>query len=131
MSAAGKWNAEPRESVAPPGPPVPRPAAGAEKVRAPLDLDAWQAVGWALVGSSLYLLGVLVAGFGLAATFGWWVGGLLVLLAGGVPAGYSLVKAHQRTAVRDRAVAEARFRGDQPAGSGGAPPRTYPIPTRD
>lgn len=70
--------------------------------RPPLDLDQVQTLAWSVVGAVLYLLGVLVAGFGLAVAFGWWAGGLLVLLAGGVPSGYSLVTASARRAERER-----------------------------
>ena len=70
-------------------------------------LDEFQEAAWAVTGAVLYLLGVVVAGWGLASTFGWWTGGLLVLVAGGLPSGYSLRKASERRAARESRAAFA------------------------
>lgn len=97
MSAAGKWVAERRDddpdtvTIEPLRPDEPRP------VR---DLDKAQEVAWAIVGAILYLSGAL-AGGGMLVLFGGtpaWVavGCLWVMLAGALPAGYSMVKAAER-----------------------------------
>lgn len=69
-----------------------------EEERKPLDLDQLQEAAWAIVGAFLYLLGVIAAAVTLTMAFAGWVGALVVLVAGGVPSGYSLLKASQRRA---------------------------------
>lgn len=106
MSAgANRWALEPAGAEPAAVPP-----------REPIDLDKLQEVAWALVGAVLYLLGVVAAAAGFGAWLGLWAAGVVLLVAGGVPSGYSLAKAHQRSAAREAAARQAKFRGDPPPG---------------
>ena len=81
--------------------------------REPIDLDKVQVVAWAVVGAALYLGFAVASAIALTLAFGAWVGCLVGLGAGTLPAGYSLVKAHQRTAAREARAGQATFRGDE------------------
>lgn len=73
-----------------------------EEERKPLDLDQLQETAWAIVGAFLYLLGVIAAAVTLTMAFAGWVGALVALVAGAIPSGYSLLKASERRAERER-----------------------------
>ena len=92
--------------------------------REPIDLDKVQVVAWSVVGVALYLGFAIASAVALTLAFGAWVGCLVGLLAGTLPAGYSLVKAHQRTAAREKRAHQAVFRGEAPSAS------AFDIPNR-
>lgn len=110
MTARKDWAGEPREI----GGVDPTPAGIIPTAAAPVgprDLDRLQMTVDAIGARVVYLVGVIGGAPTFGVMFGWWVGFLLLILAGGIPAGYQARKAHQRNAAREERVHADKFRG--------------------
>ena len=70
--------------------------------REPLDLDRLQEVVVAIGGFALYVIGAIGGAFAVGATFGAWVGFLLLIVVGLLPSAWSLKKAADRKAEQRR-----------------------------
>jgi hypothetical protein len=95
-----------------------------ERDRAPVDWDRVQALVDAVTIRLLYLTGIVLAVIGLADLFGWGAGGLVLLVAAGVPGALRYREAVQRRRERERLEREAEFRG------GGGRATGFDVPVR-